>query len=88
MIPTMVMLAYVWQGSEDPVHASFWFRMSLASLIGGFVACPVNYWLVSNHLKHGCVTLPGAAGPYQTLCHRSSEASMVMTGNGPGHGAW
>ena len=78
MIPTMVLLAHAWQGSDDPTHASFWFRMSLASLVGGFVAYPINYWLVANHLKHGCMTLPGADGPAEALGHRSTEPSMVM----------
>ncbi len=82
MIPTMVLLAHYWQGSDDPLNASFWFRMSLASLVGGFVAYPINYWLVSSHLKHGCMTLPGADGPAEALGHRSTEPSMAMQGSG------
>ncbi|WP_136656526.1 DUF4396 domain-containing protein [Nitratireductor sp. XY-223] len=73
MIPTMVVLAHLWEGSESPVNAAFWFRMSLASLVGGIVAYPINYWLVSRHLKHGCMTLPGADGPAGGLGHRSPE---------------
>lgn len=82
MIPTMVLLADAWQGSDNPANASFWFRMSFASVIGGFVAYPINHWLVANHLKHGCMTLPGADGPAPGLGHRSSEpAAMAMDGN-------
>lgn len=76
MIPTMVVLAALWKGSDSPLHASFWFRMSLASIVGGLFAYPVNYWLVKNHLKHGCMTLPGADRPAPGLGHRSPEHPM------------
>lgn len=78
MIPVMVLLAHFWPGSEQPSGATFWFRMSLASIVGGVVAYPINFWLVSRHLKHGCMTLPGADGQAGTLGHRSPEKSMVM----------
>lgn len=52
--------------------------MSLASIVGGVIAYPINYWLVSRHLKHGCMTLPGADGPAAGLGHRSPEESKVM----------
>lgn len=73
MIPVMILLADRWPGSESPGEPSFWFRMSLASLVGGFIAYPINYWLVSRHLKHGCMTLPGADGPSHGMGHRSPE---------------
>ncbi len=73
MIPTMVLLAAAWPESEDPLSPTFWFRMSLAAIVGGFVAFPINYWLVANHLKHGCMTLPGADGPAPGNGHLSSE---------------
>lgn len=79
MIPTMVILAAAWEGSENPLEPSFWFRMSLATIVGGALAFPVNYWLVKNHLKHGCMTLPGADGPAPGLGHRSPE-SVTMDG--------
>ena len=34
----------------------FWGIMSLASLTGGIIALPVNWWLVKNELKHGMGT--------------------------------
>ena len=73
MIPTMVILASQWPGSEHPLAPSFWFRMSLASIVGGVLAYPINYWLVKNHLKHGCMTLPNADGPAPELGHASPE---------------
>lgn len=82
MIPTMILLAYQWPGSEDPLSATFWFRMGLATIVGGIVAYPINYWLVSNHLKHGCMTLPGADAPAPDLGHRSPEPAMAMAEGG------
>ena len=73
MIPTMVVLASIWEGSDDPLEPSFWFRMSLASIVGGALAYPINYWLVKNHLKHGCMTLPNADGAAPALGHASPE---------------
>ncbi|MEB0248951.1 DUF4396 domain-containing protein, partial [Mucilaginibacter sp. 5B2] len=32
---------------------TFWGIMSLASLLGGLLAIPVNWWMVKNKLKHG-----------------------------------
>lgn len=73
MIPTMVVLAAAWPDSEDPLNPQFWFRMSLATVVGAVIAFPINRWLVANHLKHGCMTLPGADGPAPDLGHVSPE---------------
>ncbi|CUJ87935.1 hypothetical protein RUE5091_00616 [Ruegeria denitrificans] len=76
MIPTMVVLAALWPGSEDPLTPDFWFRMSLATIAGAVIAYPMNWWLVVHHLKHGCMTLPEADGPAPALGHGSPEVSM------------
>jgi hypothetical protein len=58
MIPVM---ALAWRGvpeAHDPTHGLFWFRMSLALMVGCAFAYPMNWWLVSNHLKHGMMTVP------------------------------
>ncbi len=83
MIPTMVVLASIWEGSDDPLQPAFWFRMSLASIVGGVFAYPVNYWLVKNHLKHGCMTLPNADGPAPGRGHRSPEPAVTGLVRGP-----
>ena len=44
-------------GSESPLSAAFWFIMSMALLAGFIAAYPMNWWLVSNHLKHGMMTV-------------------------------
>lgn len=77
MLPVMLILAMHWPGSEEPGHPAFWFRMSVATIVGGIVAYPINYWLVANRLKHGCMTLPGADGPAPGLGHASPEPSMM-----------
>ena len=79
MIPTMLLLGAAWEGSGDPFHPAFWFRMSLASIVGGVLAFPINYWLVKNRLKHGCMTLPGADAQAPGVGHRSPEP-MNMKG--------
>lgn len=43
--------------SEDPLSMAFWFVMSMALLVGFIAAFPINWWLVSNHLKHGMMTI-------------------------------
>ncbi len=78
MIPVMLILGTLWQGSEEPTNPEFWFRMSLATIVGGIIASPMNYWLVARHLKHGCMTLPDADGPAIGLGHKSPEPSMLM----------
>ena len=88
MIPTMVILTALWPESDNPLHAAFWFRMGLATIVGGVIAYPVNYWLVASHLKHGCMTLPGADTPAPALGHASPEPmamAMAMAGGGMDH---
>lgn len=77
MIPVMLILGTLWSGSESPLNPEFWFRMSLATIVGGVIAYPINYWLMANHLKHGCMTLPGADAPAPNLGLRSSEPSQM-----------
>ncbi|MHA7773034.1 DUF4396 domain-containing protein [Roseibium sp. M-1] len=88
MLPTMIVLTSLWPGSNEPATPDFWFRMSLASIVGLLVAYPVNHWLVASHLKHGCMTLPGKDTP--ELGHRSPEHGMAgmkdIAGGMNGHG--
>ena len=43
--------------SRDPLGPSFWFIISMALLVGFITAYPMNWWLVSRHMKHGMVTV-------------------------------
>lgn len=83
MLPTMIVLASIWPGSTEPAAAEFWFRMSIASIVGLLTAYPVNYWLVARHLKHGCMTLPGKDAV--ALGHKSPEPHMAMGKSGHMH---
>lgn len=54
-------------GSRNPLSMEFWFIMSMALLAGFIAAYPINWWLVSNHLKHGMMTVrPGQTGSAET----------------------
>lgn len=52
--------------------------MSMATIVGGLIAYPINHWLVANRLKHGCMTLAEADKPTPVLGHASPEPSMMM----------
>lgn len=57
MVPVSVVAKSAVQGSESPLSPAFWFIMSMALLTGFIAAYPMNWWLVSNHLKHGMMTV-------------------------------
>ena len=61
MLPTMVILMHALPESHDPRRAAFWGVMSVATLIGGITAYPINSWMVARHIKHGMMTAAGAA---------------------------
>lgn len=46
---------------SNPMTPSFWFVMSMGLLVGFIVAYPINWWLVTYHLKHGMTTVRPAA---------------------------
>jgi Domain of unknown function (DUF4396) len=43
--------------AHNPAEPMFWFRMSLALMVGAAFAFPMNWWLVAHHLKHGMITV-------------------------------
>ena len=49
--------------SNEPSGPAFWFVMSMALLVGFVTAYPMNWWLVSNHLKHGMMTVRASEHP-------------------------
>jgi hypothetical protein len=44
-------------GSHNPATPAFWFIMSMGLLFGFIIDYPINWWLVSHHLKHGMTTI-------------------------------
>lgn len=57
MVPLMVILEHLWPLAEGPGHWEFWFRMSLATVAGGILAFPINWYLVVKGEKHGCMSM-------------------------------
>ncbi len=56
MIPVMIILMTADMRNMEVNSLRFWGIMSLASLVGGLLAIPVNWWMVTNKLKHGMGT--------------------------------
>jgi hypothetical protein len=57
MVPVMTLAFASSPASRDPSKPSFWFIMSMALLVGFITAYPMNWWLVSRHMKHGMTTV-------------------------------
>ena len=57
----MLLVSKAWMaqvpGSSDPSNATFWFIMSMSLVAGFLCAYPMNWWLVTRHLKHGMMTV-------------------------------
>jgi len=95
MIPTMKFLMSRIEGAGDPLQLSFWFTMSMALVVGFALAYPINWWLVSNHMKHGMLTVrPGvsdehgahtAVGNHEQHQENTGHSGAVSQGVG-GHG--
>jgi len=57
MVPVMTLVMKSIPTSHAPSGPAFWFVMSMALLVGFITAYPMNWWLVSRHLKHGMMTV-------------------------------
>ncbi len=57
MVPVMTLGMKSAPASHDPSRPAFWFIMSMALLVGFITAYPMNWWLVSRHMKHGMMTV-------------------------------
>lgn len=58
MVPTMILSMSHVPAAMSPLRPEFWFVMSMALLVGFITAYPMNWWLVSHHMKHGMMTVP------------------------------
>jgi Domain of unknown function (DUF4396) len=72
MVPVMMLLK-MYLGGASPTSPVFWFVMSMALLAGAILAYPMNWWLVSYHLKHGMMTV--RAKPVVTHVHGAPAAA-------------
>ncbi len=57
MVPVATLAMKSVPASHDPTGPAFWFVMSMALLVGFISAYPMNWWLVSRHMKHGMITV-------------------------------
>jgi hypothetical protein len=73
MVPTMLLVMSHVPGSHDPSGAAFWFVMSMALLVGFVTAYPMNWWLVSNHMKHGMMTVQTLSPPAIIRAHQGIQ---------------
>lgn len=80
MFPTMVRLM---MGDDmramDPRQLLYWGVMSVAIAVGFVTAYPMNWWLVSNNLKHGLMTVRPESG-------RAPSMSGMPAPAGAAHG--
>jgi hypothetical protein len=53
MFPVMAILTTQDPLAMEPMDGRFWGVMALATIVGGLLAYPVNWWLVASGLKHG-----------------------------------
>lgn len=83
MIPVMVILMSRDTSAMEPTSAEFWGVMSLATIVGGILAYPVNWWLVATGLKHGMGTsrVLGQGG------HEPAREPQVPTASTPARAA-
>ena len=81
MIPTMVILMHALPESRDPMRPLFWGVMSVATLVGGIIAYPINSWMVRRGIKHGMMSA-GMAGMAMPLAsaHAHHAEPLPMTG--------
>jgi hypothetical protein len=87
MIPTVMILRTLIPSAADPTTASFWFVMSMGLLVGLITAYPMNWWLVTYHLKHGMMTVRPAGAdargrPVQTGVDDAPRAAPGMSAPG------
>jgi hypothetical protein len=66
-IPVMMFGFALSPGSHNPAKPAFWFIMSMGLLFGFIIDYPINWWLVSHHLKHGMTTVRPAQSPSSAM---------------------
>ena len=77
----MLLVSKFWMpqvsGGDDPSQPQFWFIMSIALLAGFIAAYPMNWWMVSNHMKHGMITVLSEerGGDHSAMAHHSAGMS-------------
>ena len=98
MVPVMAVLMARDMAAMEPTSIRFWGTMSLAAIVGGVLAYPINAWLVDRGLKHGMGTVRalGKGGhdlavECQEIARKTGEtprppASTALAAVAAGHG--
>lgn len=89
MVPVMILAMQRVPGSHDPIGPTFWFIMSMALLVGFITAYPMNWWLVSRHMKHGMMTRRSPSEPVGGGIHEGLHGNHIPgedAGGVRGHG--
>jgi len=92
MVPVAMILKNRIESGGDPATPAFWFVMSMGLLAGFIIAYPMNWWLVTYHLKHGMMTVRpahAAAGAHvhSTQADTGNASSAEPEGGAGGSGA-
>jgi hypothetical protein len=77
MVPAMTLAMKTVPASHDPSGPAFWFVMSMALLVGFITAYPMNWWLVSRHMKHGMMTVRPSHGPIKGVGQNTMPADHL-----------
>ena len=78
MLPIMIILMTNDMQNMDVTSLRFWGIMSLASLVGGAIAIPINWWMVKNKLKHGMGTEKAVGKGGAVTAATTDEPKMNM----------
>lgn len=78
MIPVMVIWTLIEPSATSPTSLHFWGKMSLATIIAGITAYPINSWLVKNKLKHGMMTVRHGQGSHESMHHDHHAAPASL----------
>ena len=81
MVPTVLLARKYVLGAHDPAEPAFWFVMSMALLVGFVAAYPMNWWLVSRHLKHGMMTVHPSIEHESHAAHAGTHAVNATSSN-------
>ncbi len=86
MVPVATLFRTRFPEALHPGNAAFWFAMSIALLAGFVTAYPINWWLVSRHLKHGMLTVrPDGSGDGRGSPKREPSDAVASR---PASGGW
>ncbi|MEO8206373.1 MAG: DUF4396 domain-containing protein [Chthoniobacterales bacterium] len=84
MVPVMTLAMKNVPAGRDPSQPAFWFIMSMALLVGFITAYPMNWWLVSRHLKHGMMTVQSSDEPSNGEAHKNMHGHHTPDENSDG----